>query len=76
MGLKLTVGVRAMKKPPATRFAEARYALRVFCAAKRTVVGAQFIAPFPPRLQLSLRLSPVTSHESLVTDLTLRVTAS
>ena len=40
------------------------------------LVGAQFIAPFSPRLQLKLRLSPVTSHESPVTHLPSRVTAS
>ena len=39
------------------------------------LVGAQFIAPFSPRLPLNLRLSPVTSHESPVTNLMLRVAA-
>jgi hypothetical protein len=57
-------------------FVGARHAVPVFCAAPRAFVGAQFIAPFSPRLPLNLRFSPGTSHQSRVTNPPSRVTAS
>jgi hypothetical protein len=74
-GLKLTVGVGDGHRMPCPYEASGGRLHHGLCSEPRAVVGAQFIAPFSPRLPLNLRLSPVTSNESPVANLPSRVTA-